>query len=520
MGLEDALNPFVGLDFNWMLESRVRASPDKAFLIWQPFDQPSVAYTFQAFDAEVTRFCRRLVGLGVSAGERVLIHLDNCPEFLVAYFACARLGAISVTTNTRSTQEELAYFAQHSGCVGYISQPTYRELVEQTAEDAQWKIFIHHDSGVVSENAIPEQHAWDGPGTAPSSPPDADPNRILAIQYTSGTTSKPKGVTITHGNALWAGRVNTAHCAYRTDDVLQIFLPLFHTNAMSYGVFGALWSGASIVLQPKFSVTRFWDVALEHRCTFASLTQFCGKALLSVPAPAQHHFRQWASSNCNPDYALKFGIPTIGWYGMTETISHPIIGLQSMPNEGTTVGRPSPEYLVKIVDDAERAVPAGGTGQLLVKGVRGVSIFAGYFNDEAATNKSFDPEGWFITGDTVTLLKDGSIKFTDRNVNVLKVAGENVAASEIEAVLMRFEGVVEAGVIGKPDELRGQLPVAFVKVRWDPREHPHATRLGELMAFLKRHLSDFKVPTDIRVIDEFPRGTLEKMLKSKLIEML
>lgn len=520
MSVHDSINPFLGLDFNWMFQSRVRATPDKTFLVWQPFDRAALTHTFRTFDAEVDRMVERLVGLGVAEGSRVLIHLDNCPEFLISYFACAKLGAVAVTTNTRSTLEELRYFARHSGCVGYISQPAYRALVEQTCTSEQWQLIVSHDAGEPAEIAVPESQRWADQNGAATPPLSPDPNRILAIQYTSGTTARPKGVVITHGNALWAGRVNAVHCGYRSDDVLQVFLPLFHTNAMSYGVFGALWSGATLVLQPKFSVSRFWDVALQHRCTFASLTQFCGKALLSVPAPERHHFRQWASSNCNPDYALKFGIPTIGWYGMTETISHPIVGMQSMPNSGTSVGRPSPEYQVKIVDDQGHAVPPGGTGHLLVKGVRGVSLFAGYFNDEAATRKAFNEDNWFITGDTVTWLADGSIKFSDRDSNVLKVAGENVSTSEIEGVLMRFEGVLEAGVVGKADELRGQLPVAFIKVRWDSNGTSCAARLDELKAFLKLHLSDFKQPTEIHLIDEFPRGTLDKMLKHKLLEML
>lgn len=524
MHAEPSLNPFRGLDFNWMFDRRVGATPGKDFLIWQPFDQDCVRYTFKDFADEVARFSGRLLSLGVSAGDRVLIHLDNCPEFLIAYFACAKLGAVAVTTNTRSTLEELQYFAQHSGCVGYITQPRYRDLVERTARAAQWKIFIAHDSGVPSDIDIPAACSWSGPADAVAgqggAPIDADPDRILAVQYTSGTTSKPKGVVITHGNALWAGRVNAVHCAYTGDDVLQVFLPLFHTNAMSYGVLGALWSGASIVLQPKFSVSRFWEVAVRHRCTFASMTQFCGKALLSAPAPRTHHFRQWASSNCNPDYAVRFGVPTIGWYGMTETISHPIVGLQSMPNEGTAVGRPAAEYLVKVVDDAGHPVPPGHTGHLLVKGVRGVSLFAGYFNDEQATRKSFDADGWFITGDKVTLQQDGCVRFADRSAHVLKVGGENVSTSEIEAVLLRFDGVLEAGVVGKPDELYGQRPVAFVKVQWDGDQRLHAQRLEALAAFLRDHLSDFKVPREIRVIDSFPRGTLDKMLKHKLVEML
>lgn len=205
---------------------------------------------------------------------------------------------------------------------------------------------------------------------------------------------------------------------------------------------------------------------------------------------------------------------------MTETISHPIVGLRSMPNEGTSVGRPSTEYLVKIVDDAGAPVRPGQTGHVRVKGVRGVSMFAGYFNDDAATQKSFDADGWFITGDKMTLLEDGTVKFADRHAHVLKVAGENVSTSEIEAVLLRFDGVLEAGVVGKPDELRGQLPVAFIKVRWSADEAPHTERLQALMAFLKAHLSDFKVPTEIRVIDELPRGTLDKLLKHKLVELL
>ncbi len=207
--------------------------------------------------------------------------------------------------------------------------------------------------------------------------------------------------------------------------------------------------------------------------------------------------------------------PTLGVWGMTETISHPIVGELSVPPKPRTIGRVASEYEVAVVDDDGVGVDVGGTGHLLVRGVRGVSIFSGYLRDPVATAEAFDEHGWFRSGDLVTVHEDGSISFADRAKDMLKVGGENVAASEIERVASGVAGVKEVAVVAGPDPFLDEVPVAFVVPVGD------ADGLADaVLAACRRDLADFKVPRSVRLVDDLPRATLEKVAKHQLRDLL
>ena len=230
-------------------------------------------------------------------------------------------------------------------------------------------------------------------------------SRPASVQYTSGTTSRPKAVLWTHANALWGGKINAAHQDLHAGDVHQTYLPLFHTNALAYSMLASLWVGATCVIQPRFSASRFWNVALEHGCTWTSTIPFCMKALLEHEIPKQHKFRLWGTAVCEPPAFAAFGIKMIGWWGMTETITHGIIGEVDQPNTPMSIGRAAAEYAIRITDDDGAPTEVGGTGNLLIKGVPGLSLFKEYLHNEKATRESFDEHGYFITGDRVTLAR-------------------------------------------------------------------------------------------------------------------
>jgi carnitine-CoA ligase len=204
---------------------------------------------------------------------------------------------------------------------------------------------------------------------------------------------------------------------------------------------------------------------------------------------------------------------------MTETITHGIIGEVDQPNTPMSIGRAAAEYSIRITDDDGRPTEVGGTGNLLIKGIPGLSLFSEYLHNEKATRESFDEHGYFITGDRVTRLEHGFIRFSDRAKDMLKVGAENVAASEIEQVIAVVPGVREAAVVAKRHPMLDEVPVVFIIPQAGVKAVP-ADLHDTVMAACRQALADFKVPREIHFVDEMPRSTLEKVAKAELRKML
>jgi crotonobetaine/carnitine-CoA ligase len=517
------VGPFAGMDVPWLLRMRAETRRDHPFLIWAPFDTPARPWTYGEFHDRVGALSAGLVKRGIKPGDYVLIHLDNCIEAMLTWFACAELGAIAVTTNTRSAAAELEYFAEHCGAVAAVTQPAYAELVSSNCRKLRWIAVIAHDAGAAAAagHAVPQADRFEALFADSADRPRraTDPWASCSVQYTSGTTSRPKAVLWTHANALWGGKVNAAHQDLHAADVHMAYLPLFHTNALAYSVLSTLWVGGSCVIQPRFSARRFWNVAVEHRCTWNSTIGFCMKALLEHEIPKQHTFRLWGTAFCEPPAFAAFGVKIIGWWGMTETITHGIIGEVDQSNTPMSIGRAATEYSLRVTDDDGTPTATGKTGNLSILGVPGLSLFKEYLHNEKATRESFDEHGYFITGDRVTLLDNGFIKFGDRSKDMLKVGGENVAASEIEQIVIAVPGVREAAVVGKKHPMLDEVPVVFIIPHGGTGKAPAALH-DHVMAACRNALADFKVPHEIRFVDEMPRSTLEKVAKAELRKLL
>lgn len=513
-----ALTPFEATDIRTLIDEQAARRGNHPFLVWEPFDGEGATWSYAQFGNTVRRFAAGLQARGVQSGERVLVHLDNCPESVIAWLGCAYAGAVPVTTNTRSSADELAFFASHSGAVAGITQPRFAAMVRQAAPALAWVAVTATDNG-----AAPEANVA---GFTPFAAIDADPDTLaqrphdpmapFGIQYTSGTTSRPKAVLWSHANALWGAQLCARHEDLRADDVHLVHLPLFHTNAQVYSVAASLWVGATVVLLPKFSVSRFWPVSLRHGCTWTSMVPFCVRALMGQPRPERHSYRHWGSGVCEPPTDAHFGVKTIGWWGMTETISHGTVGSPHRANTPMSMGRPSPGYEIHVLDEHGQPVAPGETGDLYVRGERGVSLFLEYFNDPAATAAAFRADGLFITGDRVRLGEDGALYFADRAKDMLKVGGENVAASEIERVIALVPGVAEAAVVAKKHPMLDEVPVAFVI----PAQGAGEDLPSRILAACTAQLADFKRPHEVRLVDSLPRATLEKVAKAQLRAML
>ncbi|MEX1036424.1 MAG: AMP-binding protein [Sneathiella sp.] len=508
-----------GRDVPWLLRQWVERTPDKPFLIWEPFDAPSETLSYAGFSRKVEAVAAALHARGVTLGDRVMLHLDNSPEFVISWFACARIGAVAVSTNTRSVARDMIYFAEHAGIVAAITQPSFAELVRSSAPDIRFLAVTDNNAGSPDEvprdiDYVPFAELLSETRPCPTRP--TDPFANLGVQFTSGTTSRPKAVLWTHANAIWGAQMNAAHMRLSRDDITLVFLPLFHTNAQSYSMLGSLWVGGTMVVQPRFSASRFWDVARRNKCTWASLIPFCVKALLAQDPPEDHSFRFWNPAIRMTEVEDAFGIPTYGWWGMTETITQGIVGDIDHPGPARGIGRVSPGYDIEIRHAEGRHIRPGERGLLYIRGVRGVSLFKEYFRNPEANEKAFDADGWFETGDVIPMDEEGNLFFGDREKDMLKVGAENVAASEIEAVILETGWVNECAVVGQKHHMLDEVPVVFVT-----RNDASPEDLKEqLIAACKNNLADFKVVRDVIILDDFPRSTLEKIAKKELRDSL
>jgi len=513
-----ALTPFEGMDIRTLLDSQARRRGEHPFLIWEPFEGAGRTWSYAGFAQAVRRFAAGLQARGVTPGQRIVVHLDNCPESLIAWLGCAYAGAVAVTTNAKSSRDELAYFADHSGAVGAVTQPRFAALLAAAAPRLPWLAVTETDNGAAPDADVSGFEAFaaiDGAPEALAERPH-DPWAPFGIQYTSGTTARPKAVLWTHANALWGARVCALHEDLRAEDVHFTHLPLFHTNAQVYSVLASLWAGASVVLAPRFSASRFWPVSLRHGCTWTSVVPFCVKALLDQPTPPDHSYRLWGNAVCEPATDARFGVKTIGWWGMTETVAHGVVGSAHLPDAPMSMGRPSPAYEILVLDEAGEPVGPGETGDLFVRGRRGLSLFLEYAGDPAATAAAFTADGLFATGDRVRLGADGFLYFADRSKDMLKVGGENVAASEIERVIAAVPGVAEVAVVGRRHPMLDEVPVAFVI----PRPGQDGALADRIAAACADALASFKRPHEVRLVDALPRSTLEKVAKAELRALL
>jgi crotonobetaine/carnitine-CoA ligase len=510
--------PFAGHDIRTLLAWRRSESADRPLLIWEPWSGEGEVWTYAAFIGWIERFAAGLHARGVGPGDRVLVHMENCPEAIVAWLGCAVAGAVAVTTNARSSPEELRYYAENARAVAGLTQPKFLGMIAESCRDLRWIAATATDSGEAPASKPAKNDLFDAIRGDPADLPRRarDPAAPFSVQYTSGTTSRPKGVLWTHANALWGARVSAAHEGLSRADAHLTSMPLYHTNAQIYSVLASVWAGATIVLQPRFSASRFWPTAVKRQCTWTSIVPFCVKALESTPRPERHSFRLWGNAYCSPPQDVDFKVRTIGWWGMTETVTHGIVGLIDGPNASFSMGRAAPEYELRVLNERGEPCQPGEVGDLSIRGVRGLSLFAEYLDDHAATAAAFDRSGFFLTGDRVWTNEDGFFFFADRAKDMLKVGGENVSAAEIERVILATPGVRDAVVVGKPDAMLDEVPVAFV-IASDGQD---PGLIDRITAACRVALASFKLPREVRLVGELPRATLEKVSKAKLRQLL
>ncbi len=520
MSAQPIASPFAGMDIGSWLAGLAARRADHTLLIFAPPEGPRRAWTYAQFLDAVRRAAGGMAARGIQPGDRVLAHLENCPEALITRFACAWVGAVCVGTNAEAAGPELEWFASSSGAAGAVTQPKFAGLVARHCKGLRWLAVTADDAGTPAATpAMPARAesfaALLGEPMARRAP---DPSAAASIMFTTGTTSRPKGVVWTHANVLWGARVNAMQQNMRASDVSLIFLPLYHVVGLSWCALSAMWAGGAIVLQPRFSASRYWAAANEFGATVSSQVFFTMNALAAREIP-RHPLRKWIMPRHDPALAEKFGVEFVAGWGMTEVLTQAIVCERGFEPPPGVIGRPGAGYDVRVVDEDNRPVRPGGSGHLLIGARRGLSIFREYDGDAQATREAFDGDGYFRTGDRVILREDGWLQFGDRIKDVLKVGGEGVSASEIEAVISRIPGVGQCAVVARPDADFGEVPVAFIVPKpglsaADARALPAA-----VIARCGSELAKFKVPREARLVAELPLIGFGKISKTKLREM-
>jgi crotonobetaine/carnitine-CoA ligase len=457
----------------------------------------------------------------LASATAVVVLLENCPEALLVFFACAWRGAQCVPVNAASTAAELTYVVDKTQAAGIVTQPALLPVARAACGRA-WLVVTETDAGrppaaSVEADAVQTQ-AFASLLAEPLPPAEVDPSTPAAVLFTSGTTARPKGVVWTHANVLWGAKMGALQEGLRATDVHLVFLPLFHVVALTWSVLPTMWVGGSLVLQPRFSASRFWDTALAHRCTWASMVPFCTAVLAARPIPEAHSFRMWGHAVYAPAYEALFKVRLLGWWGMTELVTHGIVGDPALPQSALTIGRPSVAYPVRVLDPSGAPSRVGETGELRIRGEPGVSIFLEYLGDPQATRAAFDEDGFFRTGDRVVVQEDGAIRFVRPRQGRHQGRRRERRGARGRA---RHRGRRRrAGGRRRrwPGPDPGEVPVAYVTLR--DAACGHAALAQAVLDRCRRELARFKVPREVVVVDAFPRVSIGKISKAELRQRL
>ena len=465
-------------------------------------DKPAVRddnmeLSFSNLNQRVGAVATQFAQMGVRKGDIVAIMLPNRAELVISMFAAWHLGAAATPINPAFTASE----ADH-------------QILDS---DARIVVNMGPDAPSGGRPTIGIADLTTEPIGEVPAPIDPEPTDLALVIYTSGSTGRPKGVMITHANATAMVDQMASHMKMTQEDHAMLILPLFHVNAIMVSVLSPLSKGAQITIVGAFSPSAFFDQIKRYRPTYFSAVPTIYALLVAQAETSEPDFSSIRMAVCGAAPVTKellvaaeekLNIPLlIEGYGLTEgtcaSAVNPLDGVQKLG----TVGPALQGQKIKIVDEELNEVPQGELGEVLISGP---TVMAGYLNNPEATAEAII-DGWLRTGDIGRLDEDGYLSIVDRAKDMIIRGGENIYPKEIEATIGSLEGVLEVAVVGRPDQLFGELPVAFVV------GYPDAELTDELVINHCRNLlTRAKVPVEVFIVEQLPKNPVGKIDKPTL----
>jgi crotonobetaine/carnitine-CoA ligase len=507
-----------------VIELKTSLFGDKECIVFEDREGNVIRYTYTQFNEMINKYANILLSKGIKKGDAVTVHLLNSPEYLFSWFAIGKIGAVMIPTNVLSGAFELEYFLEFSKSVAIITEPNYVEMFTGLLDKCKTVKHIlvartsprYPNRKLFPDATVIADLLKDTSTEVPEVEIDNEDN--LMMLFTSGTTSRPKAVQLTHANAVFAGLFGAQAWKVTPADRHFIVLPLFHVNGQFISVMPTLMAGATLVMAEQFSASKYMEQARQHRITTTSLVAANVKMILNQPIPkteldAQNDFRLIMYAIAIPEetwieFETRFNVKLCDLWGMTETLGattlNPIDGVLKR----NCIGMPRVENAMKIIDAKGNEVPIGTVGEILVQGVPGRTIMKGYYNNPEATAETVR-DGWLYTGDNGYMDEDGYFHFVDRKKDMIKRSGENVAATEVEYVISLHPKVKEVAVIGVPDAIRDEAIMACIIL------NPGETCTDQdIIDWCAEKLAKFKVPSFVKFKDDFPRTSIGKVQKN------
>lgn len=485
------------------------------------YDLAKTDYTYGEAKGEVDRLAENYARIGCGPGLRIGLALDNRPEFFLHFLALNSLGASIMPLNSAMQADELSYQIVHSDCAMIVAAPAHLTTFSRIAGALSAPVAV-----------VPSTDLRSAPALRDARPAIAlDRQSEAAILYTSGTTGAPKGCILSNDYFRFIGEFYTSiggYCAFaRGAERLITPLPVTHMNALACSFMAMVETGGCLIQLDRFHPRSWWRTARQARATIMHYLGVMPALLLKAPETPEDDFSGQIKfafgAGCDPRhherFEARFGVPLIEAWAMTETGAGAWITASHEPRHiGARCFGRLPEGLeARLVDEAGCDVEAGAPGELLVRRVGDNPrrhFFSGYFKDENATEDAW-AGGWFHTGDVVRIGEDGSFHFVDRRKNVIRRSGENIAAIEVESVLMRHEGVGACVVVPVPDEIRGEEVMALIV----PTGQAGEEAARAIFEFSASHLVYYKTPGYVAYVDAIPMTASEKVRRGEAKEI-